>query len=263
MTDHHDAWSAGQSYDEYMGRWSRAIAEQFVAWLDRPPRLDWVDVGCGTGALAATILTVGAARSVVGVDPSTGFVAHATAAVPDPRARFEVGAAGALPLADESVDVVASALAYNFVPERPEALAEFRRVVRPGGTISFYVWDYPGGGVGFIDAFWKAAAELDPAAADLDEAGRFPFCTPDHLGAEANDAGGAEVEVRAIEIETPFATFDDLWHPFTLGAGPAPGYLASLDAAARSALRDRLLAQLGAGPIELVARAWAVRTAAP
>jgi hypothetical protein len=41
--------------------------------------------------------------------------------------------------------------------DRPAALREFRRVARPDAVIAFYVWDYPGGGVGFIDSFWKEA----------------------------------------------------------------------------------------------------------
>ena len=45
-SERHDAWSAGASYDLYMGRWSRDIARQFVDWLAEPPELDWMDVGC-------------------------------------------------------------------------------------------------------------------------------------------------------------------------------------------------------------------------
>ena len=51
--DLHDAWSAGRSYDHYMGRWSRGIASQFTRWLDLPDGLDWLDIGCGTGALTS------------------------------------------------------------------------------------------------------------------------------------------------------------------------------------------------------------------
>jgi hypothetical protein len=50
-----------------------------------------------------------------------------------------------------------------------------KRVVRPRATVAFYVWDYPGGGVGFMRAFWAAATALDPAARDLGEDRRFPF----------------------------------------------------------------------------------------
>ncbi len=260
--DQHDAWSAGRSYDEYMGRWSGAVAGAFLEWLDLPAGLDWLDVGCGTGALSAAVIERCAPDSLIGIDPSDGFVRHAAGIVTDPRARFEVGTAEHLPAAGDTVDVVTSALAYNFVPDRIAALREFRRVTRPGGTVSFYVWDYPGGGVGFIDAFWKAAAALDAAAGGLDEAVRFPFCTAGSLEDEVESAGYSDVEVVALEVPTRFADFEAFWHPFTLGAGPAPGYLASLSTDAGERLRRLLRDQLGGGVVELTARAWAVRAPA-
>ena len=257
--DRHDAWSAGHSYDEYMGRWSRAVAAGFIDWIDVPSDLDWVDVGCGTGALSSAVVARCAPRSLTGVDPSDGFVGHAATAVVDPRARFEVGTAEDLPVPDDAVDVVASALAYNFVPDRAAALREFQRVVRPDGTIAFYVWDYPGGGIAFIDTFWKAASALDPAAASLDEAIRFPFCTQACLAAEVAAAACLDVEVVPIEVNTPFDDFAAFWQPFTLGAGPAPGYLDTLGPDARLALEQRLRDDLGDGVRDLTARAWAVR----
>ena len=151
MTDsaRHDAWSAGADYDFYMGRWSREIARQFVDWLAELPDLDWLDVGCGTGALSAAILERCSPRSVLGVDPAEGFVEHARVAVEDPRARFQVAGADSLPCADASMHVVASALAYNFFADRAQAFISMRRAARPDGTVALYVWDYPGGGMGF------------------------------------------------------------------------------------------------------------------
>lgn len=255
----HDAWEAGQSYETYMGRWSALIADRFLEWLDPPRGADWADIGCGTGALARAILKRADPASVVGIEPSPGFVAHARALTPDDRARFVEGGAEALPLPDASLDVAASALVLNFVPDRIKALTEMRRALRPGGMLGFYVWDYPGGGMGFIDAFWKAAAKLDPAAAALDEAARFPFCTRDGLMALCAEAGLA-ADVIALEADTVFPSFDDFYFPFTLGAGPAPGYLASLEAGRQAALRDELAAQLDrGGAVSLTARAWAVR----
>ena len=70
--------------------------------------------------------------------------------------------------------------------------------------MSFYVWDYPSGGIGFVDAFWKAAAALDPSAAELDEALRFPFCTVAQLKALCVRAGLREVQIAPIEIEAAF-----------------------------------------------------------
>ena len=265
MTDasRHDAWSAGQSYEYYMGRWSREIAREFVARLRPAPNLDWLDIGCGTGALSATILQHSAPRSVLGVDPSDGFVQHARENVPDARASFEVAGAEALPCPDQSVDVVTSALAYNFFPDRSGALIEMQRVAKPGGTIAFYVWDYPGGGMGFIDAFWRAAVAATGADESLVEGSRFPFCTRDGLLREVTDAGLTDAIVETIEVPTRFADFEDFWRPFTTGAGPAPGYCMSLDDETRLTLKKELLADLGKlGPIELPARAWAVRAEA-
>jgi len=258
----HDAWSAAQSYEFYMGRWSREIAREFVNGLHAAHDLDWLDIGCGTGALSATIVEQCAPRSVLGIDPSDGFVKHARELVADDRARFEVASAEALPCNDRSMDVVTSALAYNFVPDRGTALTEMARVAKPGSTISFYVWDYPGGGMGFIDAFWKAAVALDPAAETLVEGTRFPFCNRETLRDEVAAAGLADVTVESLEVPTRFADFEAFWQPFTLGAGPAPGYCTSLDEKARKALHQQLAGDLGGGPIELPARAWAVKATA-
>ncbi len=258
----HDAWQAGDSYDLYMGRWSRGVAPRFLEWLGAGEGLDWLDVGCGTGALSGAIVEGCAPRSVLGIDPSDGFVAKARANVLDPRATFETGDAQALPVEAASRDVVVSALVLNFVPDREKALAEMRRVARPGGTVGFYVWDYPGGGVGFMRAFWTAAAALDPKARDLTEDRRFPFCTLEGVTAMAKAAGLGDVRSTAIEMPTVFKDFDDFWRPFTLGAGPAPAYCASLEPAVRERLRTKLddsLPRGDDGSIPLKVRAWAVR----
>jgi hypothetical protein len=44
-----EAWDSGQAYEQYVGRWSRKVAVEFVRWLALPPVLEWADVGCGTG----------------------------------------------------------------------------------------------------------------------------------------------------------------------------------------------------------------------
>ena len=51
-----DRWNDAEDYEAYVGRWSRPVAEQFVDWLAIPSGRRWIDVGCGTGALSATIL---------------------------------------------------------------------------------------------------------------------------------------------------------------------------------------------------------------
>ncbi len=264
-TSRHDAWQAGDSYDAYMGRWSRQVAPRFVDWLGMPAGLDWLEVGCGTGALSAAVLAAGKPRSLLSIDASEGFVATARANVPDARVTFQLGDALALPVESGSRDAVVSALVLNFLPDKAKALAEMKRVARRGATVGFYVWDYPGGGVQFMRHFWTAAAALDLTARDLTEDKRFPYCTPDGLTALAEGASLASVECSAIEVPTVFKDFDDLWRPFTLGAGPAPGYCASLAPDARERLKNMLRAALphrADGSIPLAARAWAVKAVA-
>lgn len=249
-----------------MGRWSARIAPLFLDWLRAGKGLDWLEVGCGTGALSSAIMAQAEPTSLVGIDPSAGFLDRARENVPDPRARFMTGDAQALPVTAASADVAVAGLVLNFVPDRPLALAQMMSAVRPGGTIGFYVWDYPGGGMGFMRAFWIEAVALDPAAADLTEDRRFPFCTLPDLTALATAAGLRDVRGTGIEIAATFRDFDDYWQPFTLGAGPAPGYCASLDDDARQRLQDRLARALPRNPdgsITLPARAWAVRGRVP
>lgn len=262
----HDAWQAGESYDRYMGRWSRELAPRFVDWLNPLPGFEWLDVGCGTGALTEALLGEAVPVSIVAIDPSENFLELAAARIGDPRVTFRLGHAEALPVETASCDAVGSALMLNFVPDRARALAEMRRALRPGGLVAFYVWDYPGGGIQFMRAFWRAAASLDPQAAELGEDRRFPFCTAEGLTGLAAAAGLIDLACEPITVPTLFRDFDDFWQPFTLGAGPAPGYCASLPPAARARLRQRLQESLPIAPdgtIALEARAWALQGISP
>lgn len=259
-----DAWTVAEGYEHYMGRWSRRIAARFIEWLDPPAGADWLEVGCGTGALTEAILDGTAPRSVRAIDPSRAFIAHASSRIRDERVQFEEAEVRDLPAAGAAVDIVASALVLNFIADRPAALAGMRRRLRQGGLLSFYVWDYPGGGIGFIDAFWKAAAEVDPRATVLDESRRFPFCSRHGLQALCREAGLRAPAIEPIGTQIVFRDFEAFWQPFTLGAGPAPGYCAGLADDHRAAVKARLAHRLGtSGPLHFRARAWAVKAGHP
>jgi SAM-dependent methyltransferase len=260
-----DTWSAGAGYEPYVGRWSRGVAKEFLAWLAPAPAARWLDVGCGTGALTETILATADPAAVVGVDPSAGFLQYAAEHVLDERASFRAGDALALPAPDATFDVVVSALMLNFVPDRVAALREMQRVTRPGGDVAAYVWDYPGE-MQLVRRFWDAATQRHPAVRSLDEGVRFGFCRPEPLRAVFTRAGLDGVEVDSVVVPTVFAGFDDYWTPFLGGQGPAPSYLLSLDEPERAAIRETLRAGLPAGTdgtIRLTARAWVVRGTRP
>jgi SAM-dependent methyltransferase len=258
-----EAWTSDQAYEPYIGRWSRVVAPQFLRWLPAGPPSAWCDVGCGTGALSHAILATENPSRVLGVDPSENYLAAAAR-----RGALEtgLGSATAIPADDGEFDRVVSALMLNFVPEPEAAVAEMRRVTKPGGLIAAYVWDYAEG-MQLIRFFWDAAVALDSAAADLDEGHRrFSLCQPEPLRTLFTSAGLANVDVAPIEVPTVFAGFDDLWRPFLGGQGPAPGYCAQLSEDHRAALRDRLRATLPEQPdgtIPLRARAWAVQGVTP
>ena len=257
----HDVWTGGDAYERYVGRWGRLVARAFVPWLGIAPGARWLDVGCGTGALTATIMELAEPAGVLGVDPSEAFLGHARDVLGGPRVSFQVGDAQALPAPAGSYDVVLAGLVLNFVPNAPAALAEWCRVTRAGGALGAYVWDYAGQ-MQLLRHFWDAAVALDADAGALDEGVRFPTARAEALADLFESAGLTQVATRAIEVPTHFADFDDLWQPFLGGQGPAPAYALSLPAAAREALRDRLRAGLPVGEdgsIDLTARAWAVR----
>ena len=256
-----DTWERGNPYERYVGRWSRQVAPLFLEWLTVPAGRRWVDIGCGTGALCAAILDRCAPSSVHGVDPSEGFLKTAGENLGG-RAALKQGSAAGIPLGDASVDVVVSGLVLNFVAYPRAALAEMARVTDGGGTIAAYVWDYAGK-MELMRFFWDAAVELNPAAAGLDEGVRFPLCNSQALAALFAGAQLKNVETKALDIATPFASFDEYWAPFLGGQGPAPAYAMSLDTQARERLRDRIRQRLPVqadGSIPLAARAWAVRS---
>ena len=259
-----DTWERGSPYEQYVGRWSRQVAPLFLSWLNLPAGRRWLDVGCGTGALCAAILDCCSPSTVGGVEPSEGFLKTANENLAG-RAALRQGSAAAIPLGDASVDVVVSALVLNFIPDQRAALLEMARVTSKGGTIAAYVWDYAGK-MELMRFFWDAAVELDPNATKLDEGARFPLCRPEALEKLFTSAGLEEVEVKPIDIPTPFANFDDYWQPFLGGQGPAPAYAMSLDETARARLRDRIRGRLPTaanGSISLTARAWAARASVP
>jgi len=256
-----DRWASGDVYEPYVGRWSRLVAREFLAWLDAPTGLDWLDVGCGTGALTEAVAGGCAPERLAGIDPSAGFLDFARRRLGDSGVELRQADAQDLPFAAAGFDRVVSGLVLNFVPDQPRASAEMARVARPGGEVALYVWDYADG-MELMRHFWDAAVALDPLARALDEGRRFPICRPEPLLKLFEGAGLASVETRAIDVPTVFRDFDDYWSPFLGGQAPAPGYCMSLGEEARAALRERLRASLPARPdgsIHLVARAWAVR----
>src|SRR6476661_4418982 len=104
-------FSESDGYERFMGRWSRRLAPLFVTFAGVTEGDRVLDVGSGTGAVAAAAASIGSVRAT-GIEPSAAFVAYAREHV---DGRFEVGDALALPFSDDSFDRALSMLVLNFV----------------------------------------------------------------------------------------------------------------------------------------------------
>jgi SAM-dependent methyltransferase len=263
MTDATGAhvWANTGAYEAYMGRWSRPVAEAVLAWLRLSSGLTWLDVGCGTGALTQAILDTADPREILGIDPSAEFIATASRQIADPRVRYAVGDARALPVPNDAYDAVVAGLVLHFVPDPRPAALEMVRAAHDGGSVAAYVWDFGGEGQ-FTRYFWQAATALDPAATVLDPGMQSSLCRPEPLAALFVGAGLEAVTVQAVVVPAVFRDFDDYWQPHLLGgSSPAQRYVASLGDGPRTALRERLQAVLPIaddGSISLLGRLWAV-----
>ena len=183
-----------------------------------------------------------------------------------PCAAFELGDAQALPSGDGEFDAAVSGLVLNFVPDPDRIVAEMRRVVRPGGTVALYVWDYAGEDAADAALLGCRRSARPGRAQSRSRASVSRSARPRRSRTCSARRGLAAVATRAIDVPTSFRDFDDFWSPFLGGQGPAPGYCRSLTAERRERLREHLRATLPTQPdgrIALVARAWAVRGIVP
>ena len=198
---------------------------------------------------------------------SPAYIEHATRHNRDPNVAFRVGDVCALPFADASFDRVLSLLVLHFVPHMDRAVAEMRRVARPGATIAATVWDVRGGVVA-NRIFFDAAATLDRKGNER-RARNYtrPMTRPGELSAAWRAAGLADVRETMLAIRMEFASFDDYWAPYVGKDGPGAEYVITLDPAQRDRLRelvrDAYIDGEPDGPRSYVATAWAVAGTAP
>ena len=211
-------WDDGQAYERFMGQWSRVAGCIFLDWLALPEGLKWLDVGCGTGAFTEIIQENCAAAEIVAIDPAASHVAHGQSQVKRSGVRFEVADARAMPFENGRFDVAVSALVLNFIPDRDKAVAEMRRVVRPGGIVAAYVWDFAGrsGTATHLNAGLREFQGVDTSGTLNAE------CTSqDKLKELFVSTGLIDVETRPIEITVKYKDFDDYWESNTGFTSPA------------------------------------------
>jgi SAM-dependent methyltransferase len=235
----------GDAYDDFMGRYSTRLARLFADFAGVEAGSRVLDVGAGTGALTAELVSRGA--SVAATDPSPEFVAVLRTRFPN--LEVEQAPAESLPYGAGVFDLALAQLVLAFVTDGPAAVAEMARVAR---RVAACMW-----GVEEVDMF----AAIDRAAETIGASRATEprrYRTPQELHDVLAPHG--EVETAELDVTAGYRDFDEFWQAMGRGVGPAGQWVASLDDETRERAREELFRELGSpsGPFDLNARAFAV-----
>lgn len=237
---------SGESYDDFMGRYSVRLAPQFADFAGVQPGQRVVDVGAGTGALTRELVARGV--DVVAAEPSPDFVETLRQRHPD--VDTHLAPAEQLPFEDDSFDHALAQLVVAFMADAPAAMREMARVAP---SVAVCMW-----GVEEHEMF--AAIGRTSAAIGAERIAEPPrYRTQEALRELLAPIG--PVEVCDLDVTAPYTGYDDFWRTLEQQVGPAGAWLQSLQGEQRERAREEMHRQLGSpeGPFELTGRCFAAR----
>jgi ubiquinone/menaquinone biosynthesis C-methylase UbiE len=236
-------YADADGYDAYMGGWSTKLAVPFLAFASVQDGGTIVDLGCGTANLLAAAATAFLSAKLIGIDPSPALLAKARGRPELSRATLLEGGVESIPLGAHTSDFTLSLLVLQEFYDRPAALAEMRRITRPGGTIAACQWDF--GRMPVIDALMTAIEAVRPSAVQSIAANSPKvFVDEEELFECWRNAGLVEVRTGRITVTRTFGLFEDLWRPLRAGSTPSTLTLASMSQREQLAVRDIMEARL-------------------
>jgi SAM-dependent methyltransferase len=251
----------GAAYERYMGIWSRLAGDEFLQWLAPPPRLRWIDVGCGNGAFTELIVERCAPAGIQAIDPSEGQLGFARSRPATKAALFQQGDAMSLPFSENTFDIAVMALVIFYVPDPVKGVAEMVRVVCPGGWVATYAWDMMGGGF-----------PHEPIQAEMRAMGLKTVIQPNADASRMevlkelwSDAGLEAIDTRVITVQRSFDNFDDYW-TITLLSPTVGATITAMTPHDVDVLKARMRVRLAAdsaGRITYTARANAIKGRVP
>ncbi|WP_158299875.1 class I SAM-dependent methyltransferase [Glycomyces paridis] len=199
--------SFGQAADLYDAARPTYPAEA-LAWLAGDAPKDVVDIGAGTGLLTRGLIAAG--HRVTAVEPDPQMLAKLTAATTGLVAGLE-GTAEALPLPDASADVLTAGQAFHWF-DRPKALPELRRVLRPGGVLA-PIWNLRDADTPWVTAVWASidASQGERDAVAATDPGYFGdlFAEPEHRVFRHERAIDRAGVLRLVHSRSYYLTADD------------------------------------------------------
>jgi len=244
--------TAAAGYDQVFAR----VSSHFVPFLLRAGRLSpgqrLLDIATGTGLAAEAALTiVGTAGYVTAADISREMADRARerlAGAPNASVRVEDGQALSFP--DESFDTVLCSLGLMFFPDPARGLAEFHRVLRPGGRAAVSVNTVPERSYNtrVHSIMARHVPSLAPAASLA-----FSLGDEAHLRTLFEAAGFQDVEISTESHRFSVRSFEAYFEQFERGWGSPGQTYVSLPEEVRRAVREDVRHDVGdtGGPIEI------------
>jgi ubiquinone/menaquinone biosynthesis C-methylase UbiE len=241
--------SIPELYDRYLGP---VLFEPYAIEVARrlPPNATRVlEVAAGTGRVSRHLLAaMSPAATLVATDLNDAMLVRAAQLVSDPRVTWRTADAQALPLGDGEVDVVVCQFGLMFVPDKPLALREMRRVLRAGGRLLLATWDRVerNDATTVLQELAVAAFPDDPPQFMLTP---FSMPDPDVLRTLVADAGFSTVEVETVQrtgrsesaasLATGFVRGNPLWNQLVERGVDGPAFEAAVTAALVARFGDR------------------------
>jgi ubiquinone/menaquinone biosynthesis C-methylase UbiE len=202
--------SIPENYDRYLGPMLfEPYARDLCARLDVPPAARVLEVACGTGIVTECLRhSLPRDATLVATDLNEPMIVYARGArrLGD-GVEWRVADAQALPFPDGSFDAVVCQFGLMFVPDKPQALREARRVLVPGGVFAFSVWGAPE-----YNSFGRIADAVIGSFFPTDPPTFYqvPFSLDDEPGLrrllEAAGFEAIEAECVTLEVQSPSAT---------------------------------------------------------
>jgi ubiquinone/menaquinone biosynthesis C-methylase UbiE len=172
---------------------------------------DWLDLACGTGAVAERAAAFGA--RVTGIDLAPALIETARERAAERRLEidYRVGDCERLELDDASFDVVSSTCGVMFAPDHEATARELARVTRPGGVIALASWT-PTGGLARMFGVMRPFLPAPPPANPFD------WGDETRVHQLLGDAFALEIEEHVSTLRLPSG--EAYWDLFSTSYGP-------------------------------------------